>query len=164
MASISATGNDAFARAQVLGTSTLYKASKLPCAVDPLIRSVWPGAFIAAPAYPLACSPGDNLAIHVAVERAPRGGVLVISTDNFIAGYWGEVLTVAAEARGIVGLIIDGGVRDVKRSPVGVFRRSREAFPSKARSRPVRRRSASRCASRACPSRLAISSWRMTTA
>ena len=113
MASISATGNDAFARAQVLGTSTLYEASKLPCAVDPLIRSVWPGAFIAAPAYPLACSPGDNLAIHVAVERAPRGGVLVISTDNFIAGYWGEVLTVAAEARGIVGLIIDGGVRDV---------------------------------------------------
>jgi 4-hydroxy-4-methyl-2-oxoglutarate aldolase len=59
------------------------------------------------------CSPGDNLAIHLAVEQAPRGSVLVVTADDFVAGYWGEVLTVAAEAAGIVGLVIDGGVRDV---------------------------------------------------
>jgi 4-hydroxy-4-methyl-2-oxoglutarate aldolase len=47
------------------------------------------------------------------MERAPRGSVLVVATGNFVAGYWGEVLTVAAEAAGIVGLVIDGGVRDV---------------------------------------------------
>lgn len=105
--------HDAAARAQALGSSTLYEASKLPCAVDPLVRSIWTGAFIAAPAYPVACSPGDNLALHLAVERAPRGSVLVVSCDNFVAGYWGEVLTVAAEAAGIVGLVTDGGVRDV---------------------------------------------------
>ena len=100
-------------RALTLGTSTLFEASGLACSVDPLIRAVWPGAVIAAPAYPVQCSPGDNLAIHLAVERAPRGSVLVIGTGNFVAGYWGEVLTVAAEAAGIVGLVIDGGVRDV---------------------------------------------------
>ena len=100
-------------RAFALGTSTLFEASGFACSVDPLIRSVWPGAAIAAPAYPVLCSPGDNLAIHLAVERAPRGSVLVIGTGNFVAGYWGEVLTVAAEAAGIVGLVIDGGVRDV---------------------------------------------------
>lgn len=100
-------------RALALGTSTLFEASGLACSVDPLIRAVWPGATIAAPAYPVQCSPGDNLAIHLAVERAPRGSVLVIVTGNFVAGYWGEVLTVAAEAAGIVGLVIDGGVRDV---------------------------------------------------
>lgn len=104
---------NAAARAQALGSSTLYEASKLPCSIDPLIRPVWHGAFIAAPAFPVACSPGDNLALHVAVERAPRGSVLVVTTDNFVAGYWGEVLTVAAEAAGIVGLVIDGGVRDI---------------------------------------------------
>ena len=100
-------------RALALGTSTLFEASGLACSVDPLIRAVWPGAAIAAPASPVQCSPGDNLAIHLAVERAPRGSVLVIGTGNFVAGYWGEVLTVAAEAAGIVGLVIDGGVRDV---------------------------------------------------
>lgn len=100
-------------RAKSLGSSTLYEASHLPCAVDSAIRPVWDGAFIAAPAYPLQCSPGDNLALHLAMERVPRGSVLVVGTDNFIAGYWGEVLTVAAEAAGVVGLVIDGGVRDI---------------------------------------------------
>jgi 4-hydroxy-4-methyl-2-oxoglutarate aldolase len=104
---------DFAARARALGSATLYEASGLPCAIDPLVRSIWSGAFIAARAYPLVCSPGDNLAIHIAMERVPRGSVLVVSTSNFVAGYWGEVLTVAAEAAGVVGLVIDGGVRDV---------------------------------------------------
>ena len=105
--------SDFVERCRKLGSSTLYEASGLRCAADPLIRSIWDGAFIAAPAYPLECSPGDNLAIHLALEQVPRGVVLVVSTSNFIAGYWGEVLTVAAEAAGIVGLVIDGGVRDI---------------------------------------------------
>ncbi len=105
--------NDRETRALALGTSTLYEASGLPCAIDPAIRPVWVGAAVAAPAYPVRCCPGDNLAIHLAVERAPRGSVLVVTADDFVAGYWGEVLTVAAEAAGIVGLVIDGGVRDV---------------------------------------------------
>jgi 4-hydroxy-4-methyl-2-oxoglutarate aldolase len=104
---------DFASRSRALGSATLYEASGLPCAVDPLVRSIWSGAFIAAPAYPLVCSPGDNLAIHIAMERVPRGSVLVVGTSNFVAGYWGEVLTVAAEAAGVVGLVIDGGVRDV---------------------------------------------------
>jgi 4-hydroxy-4-methyl-2-oxoglutarate aldolase len=99
--------------AKVLGSSTLYEASGLPCAVDREICAVWKGAFIAAPAYPLQCSPGDNLGLHLAVAKAPRGSVLVCDTANFVAGYWGEVLTVAAEATGIVGLVINGGVRDI---------------------------------------------------
>jgi 4-hydroxy-4-methyl-2-oxoglutarate aldolase len=97
-----------------LGTSTLYEASGLAtCATDIAIRPVWSGASVAGPAYPLECSPGDNLAIHIALERVPRGSVLVVSTGGFVAGYWGEVLTVAAEAVGVVGLVIDGGVRDI---------------------------------------------------
>ncbi|MEE1923324.1 dimethylmenaquinone methyltransferase [Pseudomonas sp. 148P] len=100
-------------RARLLGTSTLYEASHLPTAVDSAIRPVWDGAFVAGPAYPLECAPGDNLALHLAMERVPRGSVLVVGTGSFIAGYWGEVLTVAAEAAGVIGLVIDGGVRDI---------------------------------------------------
>jgi 4-hydroxy-4-methyl-2-oxoglutarate aldolase len=102
------------AQARRLGTSTLYEASGISTAsVDPAIRTVWPGASVAGAAYPVECAPGDNLAIHIAMERVPLGSVLVVSASGFIAGYWGEVLTVAAEAAGVVGLVIDGGVRDI---------------------------------------------------
>ena len=100
-------------RALSLGTSTLYEASGLACAVDPAIRPVWQGAAIAALVYPVQCAPGDNLAIHLALERAPKGSVLLVATGGYLAGYWGEVLTVAAEAVGIVGPVTDGGVRDI---------------------------------------------------
>ncbi|MEK1932427.1 MAG: dimethylmenaquinone methyltransferase, partial [Pararhizobium sp.] len=92
---------EVLALARKLGTSTLYEASGLPTsAIDPAIRPVWTGASLAGPAYPVECAPGDNLAIHVAMENAPRGSILVVATGGFVAGYWGEVLTVAAEAAG----------------------------------------------------------------
>lgn len=100
-------------QAKMQGCATLFEASGLEnCAVDPEIRSIWQGAQLAAPAFPVHCAPGDNLAIQVALEVAPRGSVLVVTTENFIAGYWGEVLTVAAQSAGLLGLVIDGGVRD----------------------------------------------------
>jgi 4-hydroxy-4-methyl-2-oxoglutarate aldolase len=69
---------------------------------------------LAAPAYPVGCTPGDNLAVHVAVTTAPTGSVLVVDVGRVAdRGYWGEVLTTAAEAAGLAGLVIDGGVRDV---------------------------------------------------
>ncbi|WP_321788034.1 dimethylmenaquinone methyltransferase [Burkholderia pyrrocinia] len=114
MSTINTYGADLLDRARSLGTSTLYEASGLAIrSVDPAIRTVWPGASVAGPAYPLECSPGDNLSIHIAMEQVPRGSVLVVSTGGFVSGYWGEVLTVAAEAAGVVGLVIDGGVRDI---------------------------------------------------
>ncbi len=105
---------EALELARKLGTSTLFEASGLSTsAVDPAVRPVWAGASVAGPAYPVECAPGDNLAIHVAMEKAPRGSILVVATGGFVAGYWGEVLTVAAEAAGVSGLVIDGGVRDI---------------------------------------------------
>lgn len=114
MSSIQTYSAEQLAQACKLGTSTLFEASGIATsAVDVAIRPVWAGASVAGPAYPLECSPGDNLSIHIAMEKAPRGSILVISTGGFVAGYWGEVLTVAAEAVGIAGLVIDGGVRDI---------------------------------------------------
>jgi 4-hydroxy-4-methyl-2-oxoglutarate aldolase len=80
----------------------------------PRIKAVWNGARISAPAYPVTCATADNLAIHVAVAEAPTGHVLVASVGvEPERGYWGEVLTTGAEVRGLKGLVIDGGVRDV---------------------------------------------------
>lgn len=95
-----------------LGAATLGEsgARLLP----PRIRPAWPGATLAAPALPVRCAPGDNLAIHVAVATAPAGHALVVDVGAVAdRGYWGEVLTSAAEARHVTGLVIDGGVRDV---------------------------------------------------
>lgn len=94
-----------------LGSATLGESGGLIMA--PRISAVWPGASLAAPAYPVRCAPADNLAIHTAVARAPGGSVLVVDVGDVPdRGYWGEVLTTGAEARGLVGLVIDGGVRD----------------------------------------------------
>ena len=62
----------------------------------PRVKAVWPGARLAAPAYPVRCTPGDNLAVHVAVTTAPAGSVLAVDVgDEAEFGYWGEVLTTA---------------------------------------------------------------------
>jgi 4-hydroxy-4-methyl-2-oxoglutarate aldolase len=95
-----------------LGSATLGESGGL--ATDWRLKPAWPGAVLAAPAYPVGCTPGDNLAVHVAVTTAPRGSVLVVDVGGVPdRGYWGEVLTTAAEAAGLAGLVIDGGVRDV---------------------------------------------------
>lgn len=96
-----------------LGSSTLFEASGIECLLDPDIRTAWAGAAIAGPAYPVRCAPYDNLAIQLAMEHAPEGSVLVVDAHGSRAGFWGEVLTVAAQARGVRGLVIDGGVRDI---------------------------------------------------
>jgi len=95
-----------------LGAATLGESGARR--LDPRVRPAWPGAAVAGPAFPVRCTPGDNLAVHVGVTRAPAGSVLVADVGGVRElGYWGEVLTTAAEARGLVGLVIDGCVRDV---------------------------------------------------
>ncbi len=94
-----------------LGSATLGESGGR--AMRARVRAAWPGARMAAPAFPVHCTPGDNLAVHVAVARAPVGSALAVDVgDEDELGYWGEVLTTAAQSRGIAGLVIDGGVRD----------------------------------------------------
>jgi 4-hydroxy-4-methyl-2-oxoglutarate aldolase len=95
-----------------LGSATLGESGGK--ATDRRLKPAWAGARLAAPAYTVGCTPGDNLAVHVGVTMAPAGSVLVVDVGEVAdRGYWGEVLTTAAEAAGLVGLVIDGGVRDV---------------------------------------------------
>jgi 4-hydroxy-4-methyl-2-oxoglutarate aldolase len=102
----------AVARAALeLGSATLGESGARR--MHPRIKPIWKGARIAAPAFPVRCTSGDNLALHVAVARAPEGSALVADmggTRDF--GYWGEVLTTGAEARGLTALVIDACVRD----------------------------------------------------
>lgn len=95
-------------------TATLYEASASAAHVcDPELRAVWPGARVAGPAFTVHGIGGDNLALHRAVAAAPAGSVLVVDLQGARHGHWGEILAVAARQRGILGLVVDGGVRDV---------------------------------------------------
>lgn len=93
-------------------SATLSEASGPPVALSPEIRSLWAGARLCGPAFTVQGAGGDNLALHHAVLRAPSGSVLVADLGGARFGHWGEILTVAAQQRGIAGLLIDGGVRD----------------------------------------------------
>src|SRR5580704_17113700 len=66
-----------------LGSATIGESGGL--AADRRLRPAWPGAGVAAPAYPVGCTPGDNLAVHVAVTKAPRGSVLVVIVGQVAA-------------------------------------------------------------------------------
>lgn len=112
--SLSTEGNHRFALCTTLGVATLYEASGFACALLPNIRAVWPHPHVCGPAFTVQCHPGDNLAIHHALESVPAGAVMVIDAGGHLAGYWGEVMTVAAQSRGVAGLVINGGVRDTE--------------------------------------------------
>jgi 4-hydroxy-4-methyl-2-oxoglutarate aldolase len=93
-------------------SATLSEAAGLPVALSPDLRPVWAGARLCGPAFTVQGAGGDNLALHHAVPQAPPGSVLVADLGGARFGHWGEVLTVAAQHRGLAGLLIDGGVRD----------------------------------------------------
>lgn len=104
-------------------TATLYEAAAavwrnnqtvpMPaCVLDPDIAPAWSGARLAGRAYTVRGTGGDNLALHRAIYCTQPGDVLVADLQGSRHGHWGEILAVASQARGIAGLVIDGGVRD----------------------------------------------------
>ncbi|MBM2809881.1 MAG: dimethylmenaquinone methyltransferase [Chloroflexi bacterium] len=95
-----------------LGVATVYEGSGGTGALDAAIKPVWPGAKVCGPAFTVRCPPGDNLAIHRCLEFVSPGDVLVIQNGGLSGGYWGGILTVGAQVKGVAGLVLDGGLRD----------------------------------------------------
>lgn len=106
------TPRDAVARLADLDAATVHEAAGRAGDLDPGIRPIQASVTIAGRAVTAACHPGDNLAVHRAVLAAAQGDVLVVAAGGHVAGYWGEILAVAARHRGVAGLVIDGGCRD----------------------------------------------------
>jgi 4-hydroxy-4-methyl-2-oxoglutarate aldolase len=98
---------------KALGTATIHEAQGQRGAIDSMIRPIDPTVRLAGPALTVDCRPSDNLAIHYALTKAKPGDVLVVDAKGFTdAGPWGDLLTLAAQKLGVVGLVIDGAVRD----------------------------------------------------
>jgi 4-hydroxy-4-methyl-2-oxoglutarate aldolase len=103
-------------RALELGTATLHEAAGQIGALPSSITPVATGMKLAGSAMTVAVMPGDNLMLHRAIYVARAGDVLVTYAGGAREhGYFGEVMASAAMARGIAGLVIDGGIRDADR-------------------------------------------------
>ena len=101
------------AEALRLGSATLHEAGGRIGALPSVIKPVESGMALSGPAFTVHCPALSNLQIHHALYHARPGDILVVHVSGGTeAGYWGDILTEAALAQGLGGLVIDGGVRD----------------------------------------------------
>jgi 4-hydroxy-4-methyl-2-oxoglutarate aldolase len=105
---------EAVAQLARFGAATVHEAMGRVGLTQPVLKPIYPGAKVCGTAITVLLQPGDNWMMHVAAEQIRPGDVVIAActTDN-VDGFFGDLLATSFRARGALGLVIDGGVRDV---------------------------------------------------
>ena len=111
---IPAIPTETITRYEKLSVATVHEAQGRVGLLNPEIRPVKAGLKLVGRAVTVFATPGDNVMIHVAMEQCEPGDVMVVGVNSRSdCGYFGDLLATLMQARGIAGLVIDSGVRDL---------------------------------------------------